>query len=180
MKKSHIPKIYSNKSFDDFNVKPENIQAMSFAMSAITSNQSLYIFGECGTGKTLLSSIIGREKALQEIQPLFFTSTDLFFELNPFTKEKEDKESTADKRFRIRHCSCLILDDLGAEKPSQWTNSILFDIVNYRYNEQLQTIFTSNFNVKDLQKRWAKENGAYEGARTGRRIVSMCKPVLLK
>ncbi len=39
----------------------------------------------------------------------------------------------------------LVLDDLGAEKTSEWVEETLNLIVNTRYNERRATIFTSNY-----------------------------------
>jgi DNA replication protein DnaC len=39
----------------------------------------------------------------------------------------------------------LILDDLGAEKPSEWVEETMNLIVNTRYNERRPTIFTTNY-----------------------------------
>ena len=39
----------------------------------------------------------------------------------------------------------LVLDDLGAEKPSEWVEETMTLIVNTRYNERRPTIFTTNY-----------------------------------
>ncbi len=39
----------------------------------------------------------------------------------------------------------LVLDDLGAEKTSEWVEETMNLIVNTRYNERRVTIFTSNY-----------------------------------
>jgi len=39
----------------------------------------------------------------------------------------------------------LVLDDLGAEKTSEWVDETMNLIVNTRYNERRLTIFTSNY-----------------------------------
>jgi DNA replication protein DnaC len=39
----------------------------------------------------------------------------------------------------------LVLDDLGAEKPSEWVEETMNLIVNTRYNERRPTIFTTNY-----------------------------------
>ena len=39
----------------------------------------------------------------------------------------------------------LVLDDLGAEKTSEWVEETMNLIVNTRYNERRLTIFTSNY-----------------------------------
>lgn len=134
--------------------------------------KSYYIFGECGTGKTILAGLLAKQLALFNFNSLFFTVGELFYHLNPYNYSQTDERRT---RKSILACDCLIIDDLGAEKSSAFTNSVLFDIVNNRYNAEKQIIFTSNFNIVSLQKRW----GDYEGARIGRRITEMCVPIQL-
>ena len=63
----------------------------------------------------------------------------------------------------------LVLDDLGAEKPSEWVVEKLFQVVNYRYNEMLPTIFTSNLSPEELENRI--------GERTVARIIEMAKVI---
>ncbi len=43
------------------------------------------------------------------------------------------------------HADLLVLDDLGAEKTSEWVEETMNLIVNTRYNERRLTIFTSNY-----------------------------------
>ena len=39
----------------------------------------------------------------------------------------------------------LVLDELGAQKPSPWVNDILYLIINGRYTRRLPTLFTTNY-----------------------------------
>lgn len=176
LSKSCIPKRYKNKTFADFKITENN----KTATTAINKpSDSYYIFGEYGTGKTFLSSLIGQEIIRTKLSSvLFTTATNLIFVLNPYRKETsengEQKEPIT--RQQIYNSNLLIIDDIGVENTNTFNQSILFDIINHRYNENLQTIFTSNFNIIDLQKRLK----SYEGGRIGRRITEMCKPLLLK
>jgi hypothetical protein len=43
----------------------------------------------------------------------------------------------------------LVLDDLGAEKTSEWVDETLNLIVNTRYAERRLTLFTSNYDISD-------------------------------
>lgn len=171
---SFIPKLYIKTNITDFIIN-ENNNSASYALTNF--HNSYYIFGECGTGKTFLASLIAKKLIHEQIQPYFFTTTNLIFLLNPYkTPEKAETSAPIIERHQIYNCHTLIIDDIGVEKPSPLNTSILFDLINHRYNEELQTIFTSNFNIKELQKRF----GSYEGGRLGRRIVTMCKPIFLK
>lgn len=60
----------------------------------------------------------------------------------------------------------LILDDVGAEKLTDWVAETFYLIVNKRYNEMLPTIFSSNLAVGELAEML--------GDRTASRIVEMC------
>lgn len=60
----------------------------------------------------------------------------------------------------------LVLDDLGAEKPTEWALDRLFSLIDYRYNECLPTIITTNADIKELGNR--------PGGRICDRIRSMC------
>jgi DNA replication protein DnaC len=45
----------------------------------------------------------------------------------------------------VKSVSCLVIDDLGAEKPSVWTITRLYDLINARIERELQTVVTTNF-----------------------------------
>jgi DNA replication protein DnaC len=45
----------------------------------------------------------------------------------------------------VMNAELLVLDDLGAEKPSEWVEETMNLIVNTRYNERRPTIFTTNY-----------------------------------
>ena len=167
LNQSNLPKRLLSKSVNDYIIKQKNKQA---EVALQHFQESYFIYGQCGTGKTFLASLIAKLQAQTEQTILFYTATSLFHQLNPFSNKDLSEERT-----RILNCGCLVIDDLGAEKATPFTNSVLFDIINYRYDEEKQIIITSNFNIIDLQKRW----GSYEGSRVGRRITEMCKPIQL-
>lgn len=171
---SNLPRKYRNKTIADFNTNNNPKAAVMLTM--LEEKNSWFIFGLPGVGKTLLASIIGNNAAENMRRFKFYSTTDLFYLLNPFNKTSGDKNEIRDN---LRNAPLLILDDLGAEKASVWSNSILFDTINYRYNEEKQTIFTSNFNIIQLQKRLDLEESPFDGRRIGRRIVEMCKSLEL-
>ncbi|AFC61974.1 DarB-like antirestriction [Clostridium phage phi8074-B1] len=48
-------------------------------------------------------------------------------------------------------CKLLIMDDIGAEKPSDWVRETLYNIINNRYMDMKSTIFTSNCTPEQLE-----------------------------
>lgn len=172
IKSARIPKIFSEMRLENFRITGNNKNAIE-CLKAITNNQGFYIYGDCGTGKTLLVSIIANERAERFKNSTFICATDIFKELNVFNNENQ--AAVMNKFHLIRTTPCLIIDDLGVENATPFTQRTLFDILNYRYNENLQTIITSNFTLEKLQSRM----GDYEGRRIIRRIKAICREIEL-
>jgi DNA replication protein DnaC len=47
----------------------------------------------------------------------------------------------------VKAVSCLVIDDLGAERPSAWTIARLYDVINARVERGVQTIVTTNYST---------------------------------
>ena len=64
-------------------------------------------------------------------------------------------EETFDEEFaRMREVDVLILDDLGSEQSTGWATEKLFQLLNYRYNARLATVFTTNkINLEGIDPR---------------------------
>ena len=83
----------------------------------------------------------------------------------------------------------VLLDDLGAVKPSEWVWDTVSLVLNARYNEKLTTIITSNFldgasaatERADSPRRAAREEtlGDRIGERMRSRLFEMCRLVLV-
>jgi hypothetical protein len=67
----------------------------------------------------------------------------------------------------------LVLDDLGAEKPSEWVEETMNLIVNTRYNERRPTIFTTNY--EDLPDDVLESLKVRVGFRLHSRLHEMCE-----
>jgi DNA replication protein DnaC len=53
----------------------------------------------------------------------------------------------------MREVDLLILDDLGTQNPTPWTGEKLFQLINHRYNNHLDTIITTNLSLDDMENR---------------------------
>ena len=116
--------------------------------------------GPVGTGKTFLAASIANELMDAQLQVLFLVVPDLLDELRATYKSDVNEMDLLDS---ARTIPILILDDLGAHNYTDWTRNRIYSIINYRMNESLPTIITSNLSLDELEK--------YIGVRTTSRII---------
>ena len=156
----------------------------------------LYLYGGVGVGKTLLSACAlyeylysypagwtqvdgtmgaypaadcagGFKSSLMPARRVVFVGLpDLLSRLrSTFDSASETRGSALIENWA--ECDLLVLDDLGAERVTDWTVEVLYGITNARYEAQLPTVFTSNHSLDDLDERLS--------ARIADRILEMCK-----
>lgn len=113
--------------------------------------KGLYLSGNFGCGKTYLISALFNELAKKNIR-----STIIYFPefLRSLKASFGNTEDNYEERFDIvKESSLLLLDDIGAEKLSDWArDEVLGVILQYRMEEHLPTFFTSNLSLKELEE----------------------------
>ncbi len=107
----------------------------------------LVLTGSIGTGKT--HQAYGALRRIAEAGPKRFemiatTAPDMYGRLRPGGSEKGTEHDLK----RLCRVPLLLLDDLGTEKLSEWTEEATTRLVNERYNECLPLIITTNFPVR--------------------------------
>jgi DNA replication protein DnaC len=112
----------------------------------------LVLFGNYGAGKTHLAAAIANAALRRQTRVLFAIVPDLLDHLRSTFGPSSEVEY--DDRFEtIREVPLLILDDLGTENTTAWAREKLFQIINYRYNDALPTVITSNRKPEDIDPR---------------------------
>ncbi|KHD33973.1 DNA replication protein, partial [Clostridium acetobutylicum] len=134
----------------------------------------LLIYGSAGNGKTYLASAIANELLKQYIPVICVSINNLLARIQQ-TYNKWGKEAESDIIRGLTNADLLIIDDLGTEKSSEWSKSIIYNIVDSRYRSKLPLIITSNLNIKPNERHGALEELYHE--RTESRIFEMCTPV---
>ena len=135
-------------------------------------NQSLFITGASGVGKTVLMTGVAKEllkdkenKVKWISYPGFIMELQSMFRKNGENTPFELAESIA------TFSGTLCIDDMGAEKMTAFVQQITYYIINYREQEELHTMITSNFSLQQIDEQI--------DTRVSSRIGGMCKIIRL-
>lgn len=154
--------------FQDVDYKRMSGEIISVIKNIKKERKGLYIYGDCGTGKTYIAySILMYFSKIDLFKARFYTSTEILDKL------KEDYSENSKRNFNEinEYTGILIIDDIGSEKVTDWVLETYYKIINHRYEKKLPVIFTSNLSLADLSEVY--------GDRIPSRITEMCKIVEL-
>lgn len=158
--KSGIKKRFQQRTFDRFIADtPGRKKAYDIAKAYAdmfqmhkANGDGLYIEGTNGTGKTHLAAAIALKLIYEDNVPVICkTSSDLLMDI----KKSFDNSSTISEAQILdiyKKVDLLVIDDLGKEQCSDWSMSVLYSILNDRYEDMKPTIITTNYNSDDLIK----------------------------
>lgn len=101
----------------------------------------LVLAGPSGCGKTHLAAAIGNDRLSRAEPAIFMVVPDLLDHLRATFSPASDV--TYDNLFdSLRSTPLLILDDLGAQVTTPWSEEKLHQLINHRYNARLPTVIT--------------------------------------
>ena len=128
--------------------------------------QGLLFWGNVGTGKSYTAAAIANE-LLKRMQPVIMTSfVKLINDMGSF--ENDDSSYIA----KLNRAKLLIVDDLGAERGTDFSLEKVYDIIDSRYRSGKPIILTTNLELSHMK---SCDDTRY--SRIYDRIFEMCYPV---
>jgi len=171
---SMMDETFQTATFETFQQTDENEKYYKTALnyskkfkSMYENNQGLLFYGNVGTGKSHTAACIANY-LLENNRSVVMTSfVRILQELKGFDKGREDMFFD-----KLNTASLLIIDDLGAERSTDYALEKVYGIIDNRYRAKKPLILTSNLTLKQMQE---MNDIRYE--RIYDRIFEMCYPV---
>ena len=164
---------FKSQTFESFRTTRDNAKVLRLCKryadgfdEMIQKNQGLLFYGDVGTGKTFSAACIANALLSRKI-PVVMTSFVKLLENVQNFKEDEDKLIS-----RLNKAKLLIIDDLGAERSTDFALEKVYNIVDSRYRARLPMILTTNLELRDMQMA-----SDIRYSRIYDRIFEVCYPV---
>ena len=180
--KAKLPRRYLQCHFNSYKPAERSQEvalrfAMQFTKDFPAVERGILLTGPVGIGKTHLAVSI-----LMGLSERGFNC--LFYEFGSLLKEIQDSYNSNTKTSELSvltpvlTAEILVLDELGASKPTDWVRDTMAHIINSRYNENRVTIFTTNY--PDVQSKPTEETLEDRiGVRLRSRLYEMCRTIEL-
>lgn len=153
-------------TYESFVVAEGNQDAFDAASGFDFQTDNLYLFGACGTGKTHLACMVAREAIEKHLRAEYIQPGRLLRRVRGKTGAEEQAEID-----RLAGLDVLVLDDLGAEKDTEYAIQILYEVVDGRvmsYRNGL--VITSNLPLPELARKLGDD-------RLPSRLAGLCKVI---
>lgn len=168
-----IPKRFRGVGFDRMpiaDMDPALVREIRTFTRDIDANldagKGLWLFGDVGTGKTSLAMLVSKAALEAGRSVAIYSMPRLLSDIKD-TYEDRSQQSYMELFERLAGVDLLHIDDLGAERRTDWVLEQLYAIINERWQEQKAIIVTTNLlDVDELR--------GQIGPRTVSRLHEMC------
>ena len=175
---ANIPRRYQHCTLDNFLAYNESLtravaQGRRLVDAFPAATVGLFLEGQPGVGKTHLAVAVLKAIVRQTgARGLFYDTRDLLRVIRS-TYDPAIRTTELEVLRPVLTADLLVLDDLGAEKTSEWVDETMNLIVNTRYSERRMTLFTSNY--PDIPDDTDQNSLIFRiGARMRSRLHEMC------
>lgn len=134
------------------------------------TNKGLYIVGDLGVGKTYLCVALANSLVKNGEKVSFVKVSNFFNEMKSYISSRNELIDININK--LQKADYLFLDDIGSESVSEFVrDDILFRVLDYRLENKLTTIFTSNLNKSDLLKHYTYDRKDNSNLMNAKRLM---------
>jgi DNA replication protein DnaC len=167
-----VPRRFRGVSFDRapvVDMDPSVVREVRRYVEAVEGNldggRGLWFTGDVGTGKTTLAMLVSRAALDAGRSVAIYSLPRLLAEIRKTFDEDADR-SYLGLLERLTSVDLLHIDDVGAERTSEWVLEQLYAIVNARYEDERAMVITTNLDHAELRDQI--------GERTVSRLIEIC------
>jgi DNA replication protein DnaC len=136
----------------------------------LTEGEGLWLMGDVGTGKTSLAMLVSKAAVEAGHTVAIYSLPRLLSRIRRTYDAEAGEQSYLEFFERLTEVDLLHIDDLGAEKRSDWVLEQLYAIVDERYETQRSVVVTTNLRQEELEEQI--------GPRTVSRLIEICGEAL--
>jgi DNA replication protein DnaC len=136
------------------------------------AGRGLWLFGDTGTGKTTLAMLVSKAALAEGHSVAIYSLPKLLARIRRTYDSEPGGDSYLAFFERLTSVDLLHIDDLGAEKRSDWVLEQLYALINERYESQRSVLVTTNLPHEELEEQI--------GGRTVSRLSQICDEVQLR
>lgn len=174
LEKSGVGRRFQERTFNTFQPDKDKQEAyqisLEFAQNFDRQTRGILFFGEVGRGKTHLAAAIANS-LIAELYTVMFGNITNIISLIRATYNRDSQLTEGEILNVLTKADLLVLDDLGKENHSDNTISLIYQLVNRRYEDNRLLVATSNLTSEELSRKF--------GPATFSRLVEMCRPIKL-
>ena len=170
---SVIPAKYRGVSFDRppvTEIEPMVVRVVRAFTEDLAANieagRGLWLMGDTGTGKTTLAMLVSKAALAAGRSVAIYSLPKLLARIRRTYDADPGEESYLALFEQLTSVDLLHIDDLGAEKRSDWVLEQLYALINERYESQRSILVTTNLDEAALEEQI--------GPRTVSRLVEIC------
>jgi DNA replication protein DnaC len=132
----------------------------------LAEGRGLWFMGDVGTGKTTLAMLVSKAALAAGYSVAIYSVPHLLAEVRDTYDSDPGERSYMDFFRRLVAVDLLHLEDLGAERQTEWVLEQLYSLINQRYEDERSVVVTTNLRLDELERQI--------GARTVSRLVEIC------
>ena len=165
-----VPPLFRDALLSDFGA------TLLASLGHVASAPGYYVWGDTGRGKTRLACAILREwilagRAVARTSGYLRPQTSaLWLSVPPWLADikRSWDDKHASEAFIVRaakHTRAVVLDDIGAERMTDWSLGVLYELIDHRVNYEMPTVVTSNLTIGQVSSHSPRLASRYGGWR---------------